>query len=227
MRNKIILIFAALAVTPALLSACSAEKISATLQAVEVGNPEDRRPGKPIQPKPMRLVQIELETQDLEEISQIDFTPENIRLVVSTASGTPALVPTSDVPDGSRLTLLPKNKKSLQFNLPADALDLRPEIQLRLKFGAQSAGTVKVASNSFAIDTESDSIDIQLSQVSASPANENILILNRVLTKDVLFGPKSKSAVGSPTEPNGGGGRPDGGVGSGGSTPSYKVRKSL
>ena len=177
-----------------LLGACSFESDPSKILAVEVGNPEDTRPGRPAQPKPLRLVQVELQTTDLGEIAQIDFAVEAVNLVVLSSSGKEVLVASNNWKAGSQLTLIPKSKQTLFFSVTGDALENNPQLKIQMKFLSENPGSVKVESQAFAIAPQAEPLHLPLQSAPEAKVSEQALVISKPIDKSSLFSSSAETA---------------------------------
>lgn len=169
------------------LAACSFDNDPSKILAVEVGNPVDTSPGKPSQPKPLRLVQVDLLTTDLEEIDQIDFAVQTVNLVLLSSSGKEVVVASNNLKPGSQLTLVPKNKQAVYFSVPSDALENNRQLKIQLKFVGENPGSVKVDSQAFAIAPQTAPLHLPLLNRTGVPVSEEALVIPRLIDKSSLF----------------------------------------
>ncbi|MBM3383446.1 MAG: hypothetical protein FJY29_13570 [Betaproteobacteria bacterium] len=176
-----------------LLAACSFELDTSTIHAVEVGNPEDSRPLTPSLPKPLRLVQIELQTTDLEEIAQIDFAVQSVNLVLLSSSGKVVVVASNNLKPGSQLTLFPKSQKTLKFEVPGDALANNPQLKIQMKFVDAKPGSVKVDSQEFAIAPQAEPLHLPLPSAATAKVSGLALVIAKSVDKSSLFSSSASS----------------------------------
>ncbi|MEN9528649.1 MAG: hypothetical protein RI932_522 [Pseudomonadota bacterium] len=186
MKNRALRCLAGLAFT-LLLGACSFERDPSKILAVEVGNPEDANPGKPAQPRPLRLLQVELQTTDLEEIAQIDFAVQNVTLVMLSSSGKEVVVASNNLKAGSQLTLIPKSIQSLYFSVPAEALENNPQLKIQMKFMGDNPGSVQVDSQQFSIAPQTQPLHIALPGTKEARVSEQTLVISKPIDKSSLF----------------------------------------
>lgn len=206
------------------LVACSFESDPSKILAVEVGNPLDSNPNKPTLPKPIRLVQVDLQTTDLEEIDQIDFAVRSVSLVLLSSSGKEVMVTSSNLTPGSQLTLLPKTIQTAHFSVPVDVLQNNAQFKIQLKFRDENPGSVKVESQVFAIAPQTEPLILTLPNTSETKTSGQALVISKPVNKSTLFSSTSPS---SPESAVTGGVKSDSGVPPPSALPPlYKLKSS-
>lgn len=141
MKNNIFLI---LTTGIASLTACSKNhKNENSSQAVEIGNPKESAPSKPNSPRPLQLVQVDLNTAQLNQVSQVKMLVQSIEFINEgrsterwSASGV----------EGSILRIVSGKNPTFQFEVPQDVLENASGFQLVLNPKQGTDVTVTVGS---------------------------------------------------------------------------------
>lgn len=166
---------------------CSRGDSSSSLQAVEVGNPQDSRPGKPNKLVPLRLVQVEIQPTQFEEISKVNFNLEQVSIWDGTLDGTKHPAQQS-LGDGIvQLLFSPESRNILEFKVPETLLHNRAQLHLQFRFAAAKPGVVFVGDKQFDIASHDQPLNLQVDLPLQENDVQEPLWLSRTLTKANLF----------------------------------------
>lgn len=164
---------------------------SSSIQAVEVGNPEDSRPPKTNKPVPLRLVQVEIQPTQFEEISKINFNVDSVSISDGTLGGTKHPVQQSAGSSSAQLVLSPDAKSVLEFKVPESFLRTRAQINLEFKFASAKPGIVFVGTDQFDIAGHDLPLTLQVDVPEQMTDSQGPIVLSRTLTKATLFEPQT------------------------------------
>ena len=170
-----------------LLAGCSAPSEQSRLRAVEVGNPDDSKPGKPKQPVPFKLLQVDLQAGNLDEIREIEFNLTSIQLVGTNSTGQKVESRTEQGTLVSKLILRPGEKQTLQFNLPPEFVIPAAGSGIELSFSQSSPGTVSIEAGKIAIEERTETLVLPIEIQPPTAIGGASLIANKTLSKQDLF----------------------------------------
>jgi hypothetical protein len=189
-------------VLPLVASAgCSLQTSESLPKAVEVGNPDDTRHGKPKQPIPMKLLLVELEPENLEEINAIEFDLKNIQLVGPQLNGLRAESSPENTSRDSKLTLRAGEKQILRFKVPSDFVPKSEGAGIEFTFKQASPGSVTVGEERIPIADRTESLVLNLDLNSSLVTGSDSLRTRKPLSKSDLFVSESAPTVSKSTEP--------------------------
>ncbi|MFZ9521655.1 MAG: hypothetical protein ACO3A4_14370 [Silvanigrellaceae bacterium] len=170
-----------------LLAGCSSPSEQSRLRAVEVGNPDDSKPGKPKQPVPFKLLQVDLQAGNLEEIMEIEFNLKSIQLVGTNSTGQKVESGTGQGTPVSKLILRPGEKQTLQFNLPPEFVFPAAGSGIELSFSQSSPGNVSIEGGKIPMEDRTETLVLPIEIQSPRVVGEEPLIASKTLGKQDLF----------------------------------------
>lgn len=170
-----------------LLAGCSAMSEDSRIRAVEVGNPDDSKPGKPKQPVTFKLLQVDLQAGDLEEINEIEFNLKTIQLVGTKSEGLTVESGTEQGIPVSKLIFRPGEKQTLQFNLPPDYVFPTAGSGIEFSFSQSSPGNVSVDGVKISMEERTETLVMPIEIRPPTHKEGESLIAIKTLSKQDLF----------------------------------------
>lgn len=171
------------------------------IRAVEVGNPTESSPSKPVveMPKGANLVSslsVEVRTGDLEEIERITFRLNRAELRLFDEAGGRIATATELEPNSSSWVLAESSLRSFVFKPGFDDLKRAMRVQLVLYFEDESPGRVQVNGAEFSIAPQASPVVVTIPYMPEnlrSSEQADDLKVPLELTKGKLFLPAAES----------------------------------
>lgn len=156
-------------------------------KAVEVGNPRDPKPTKHSTGVEHKILVVELQPVNLQEIEAIDFFVDTIQLRAADSSGQSFELSREEGTETKKLSLRPGVITTMRFRLPTGLEIAKATTALELGFSEPSPGNVSVGGRSIAIQEGSESLLLPIDVKTDLRTEKDLLVTKQNVQKDTLF----------------------------------------